>query len=129
MEMFPSKLFWNEFLFLSATCVSTKININVGSYFLILSNDSSLQGRTNEYTIGTLCSMMTDKSLGSPLKRYAAVNRMMLAGPIQLTLDCSYKNMIKEMSLVNWNGPQGMLVRFCSLGLIQKFDLGESEHL
>ena len=69
--------------------------------------------------------MMTDESLGTPLKRYAAINRMMLSGPIQLTLDCSYKDMIKEMSLVAWNGPQGVLLIVWSLSfwLIQKFNL------
>ena len=43
---------------------------------------------------------MVNDSLGSPLHRYTAVNKYMLGDDM---VNCSFKNMVQEMSKVDWN--------------------------
>ena len=43
---------------------------------------------------------MVNKSLGPPLHRYAAVNKFMVE---EDSTDCSFADMVQEMSKVDWN--------------------------
>ena len=43
---------------------------------------------------------MANTSLGPPLQRYASVNKYMLG---EDTVNCSFADMIKDMSKVDWN--------------------------
>ena len=43
---------------------------------------------------------MVNKSLGQPLERYASVSQYMLGDD---AVDCSFANMIEDMSKVDWN--------------------------
>ena len=43
---------------------------------------------------------MVNESLGPPLQRYASVNKYMFGDD---TINCSFADMVREMSNVNWN--------------------------
>ena len=53
-------------------------------------------------TIDTLCGMMTNKSLGQTLYRYAAVNNLTLDTYGEKCLDFSYAGMINELKQIEW---------------------------
>lgn len=58
-----------------------------------------MQGRPNNITISDLCDIMDNSTLGIPLLRYAAVNKLVSDGD---TLDCSYKKMIEDLKKTSW---------------------------
>ena len=62
-----------------------------------------IQGRPNNITMDDLCAIMTNKSIKDPLARYASVNKFMLSSFKEDTIDCSFKNMIQELSNTSWN--------------------------
>ena len=51
--------------------------------------------------------MMTNKSLGQPLYRYATVNNLTLDTYGEKCLDFSYANMINELKKTEWNSSAG----------------------
>ena len=66
------------------------------------SRPHTVQGRANNVTIEVLCSVMVNTELGSPVMRYAAVNKLMSGNE---SLDCNYKSLINEMSTTDWSHP------------------------
>jgi hypothetical protein len=54
-------------------------------------------------TIDTVCDIMTDKSKGSAVSRYAAVNSLILSVYDQKCLDYKYDKMIKNYRNVSWD--------------------------
>ena len=58
-------------------------------------------------TIDTLCGVMTNKSLGQEIYRYAAVNNLILHTYEQKCLDFSYANMINYLKKTAWNSSAG----------------------
>lgn len=51
-------------------------------------------------TVGKLCSVMEDTSLGSPLTRLAKLNTLYMAGYGESCIDYKYKKMIRELRQV-----------------------------
>ena len=81
------------------------------------SSSPPLQGRVLPGTIEDLCSMMTNKTLGGELSRYAAVNSWLLASSNQSSLDVSYSGLIAAMRNTSWEGPAaggGVCVCVCA---------------
>jgi hypothetical protein len=54
-------------------------------------------------TIETLCDTMTYKTIGDPLRRYAAVNDIILSTYSQKCLDASYMSLINQLRKTSWN--------------------------
>ena len=57
----------------------------------------------NNVTIDTLCGMMANTSLGSPVQRYAAVNQFSLDEAKMETLDANFSASVAEMRNTSWN--------------------------
>lgn len=66
-------------------------------------------------TIGTVCNIMTNESIGSSVDRYAAVNTLILKTYEEPCLDYKYDKMIEKMKNVSWDGPasSGKLLNKC----------------
>ena len=79
-----------------------------------------LQGRALPGTIDDLCSMMTNKTLGSELNRYAVVNSWLLESANQSSLDVSYSGEVAALRNTSWDAPasegggQGVRVYVCT---------------
>ncbi len=54
-------------------------------------------------TIEVLCDTMNFKTIGDPLKRYAAVNDIILNTYSQKCLDASYNSLISQLQKTSWN--------------------------
>ena len=54
-------------------------------------------------TIDVICRIMTDKSQGSEVERYARVNQLILATYSQKCQDFKYANIISELTQTDWN--------------------------
>jgi hypothetical protein len=54
-------------------------------------------------TIEALCDIMDSQSIGDPLRRYAAVNDLILETYSQKCLDASYSSFINQMQQTSWN--------------------------
>lgn len=58
-------------------------------------------------TMNDLCEIMINRSMGSPMERYAAVNRMVLKRNNQTCLDASYKQAVKDLQNMTFNPEEG----------------------
>ena len=78
----------------------------------------ALQGRALPGTIDDLCSMMTNKTLGTELNRYAVVNSWLLESANQSSLDVSYSGLVAALRNTSWDAPAseggGRGVRVCA---------------
>uniref|UniRef100_A0A1B6IAX2 Serine protease K12H4.7 n=1 Tax=Homalodisca liturata TaxID=320908 RepID=A0A1B6IAX2_9HEMI len=54
------------------------------------------------YSINTLCDIMTNKTMGSPLMRYAFVNKILLNLFGETCVDYKYNKMIEQLKETNW---------------------------
>ncbi|KAG8322017.1 putative serine protease K12H4.7 [Homalodisca vitripennis] len=54
------------------------------------------------YSINTLCDIMTNKTIGSPLMRYAFVNKILLNLFGETCVDYKYNKMIEQLKETNW---------------------------
>lgn len=66
-------------------------------------DNTEFEGRVNNVTIDTLCGMMANTSLGSPVQRYAAVNQFSLDEAKMETLDANFSASVAEMRNTSWN--------------------------
>lgn len=62
-------------------------------------------GRALPGTIDDLCSMMTNKTLGTELNRYAVVNSWLLESANQSSLDVSYSGLVAALRNTSWDAP------------------------
>lgn len=58
-------------------------------------------------TIKTVCGIMSNKTLGLPFTRYAALNSLLLDVGEEKCLNHTYKSMMTEMQSVDWNNDDG----------------------
>lgn len=66
--------------------------------------DCCLQGaKGTNITIDVICGIMTDKSVGDEVDRYAAVNEVILKTYSQPCLDFKYSKMIDGLRQTDWN--------------------------
>ena len=65
--------------------------------------DNRLSSKGANITVDVLCDVMTDKTIGSPLDRYAHVNSMLLDVSGEKCLDFKYTKFLKDMKSVSWN--------------------------
>jgi hypothetical protein len=65
-------------------------------------DNTAFEGRPNNITITDLCDIMANTSLGSPLARYAAVNRLMTGGE---PVDANFTAEVEFMSSTSWDSP------------------------
>ncbi|XP_028319763.1 thymus-specific serine protease [Gouania willdenowi] len=56
-------------------------------------------------TIGVLCGVMADTSLGDPYSRYGAVARLMMDTLSMKCLNASFSNNARDMTNTSWDGP------------------------
>lgn len=57
----------------------------------------------NKINMDTLCSIMNNRSLGSPLKRYAYINSLILNAYKRICIKCSYLNLINYLKGTLWS--------------------------
>jgi len=57
-----------------------------------------------EEDIFSICRIMTDESIGEPIKRLAAVNDVMLGSDEDLCMDTSYASWLEYLSNTSWDG-------------------------
>lgn len=57
----------------------------------------------NVTTIDDVCDIMSDKTLGAPVMRLAAVNSLLLKESKELCLDFKYGNMVEQMKNISWD--------------------------
>lgn len=57
----------------------------------------------NHISIDDICDLMTNQTIGPPVTRLAAVNRMLLKENNQTCFDFKYDKMVAEMKNVSWN--------------------------
>merc|ERR1712179_17 len=57
-----------------------------------------------EEDIFSICRIMTDESIGEPIKRLAAVNDVMLGSDEDLCMDTSYASWLEYLSSTSWDG-------------------------
>ncbi|XP_050433529.1 putative serine protease K12H4.7 [Adelges cooleyi] len=67
--------------------------------------DNRLSNRTNEITLETLCDIMTNESIASPLEKYAAVNDRMLSSNNLTCTDYVYENTVNILKNISWESP------------------------
>lgn len=66
-------------------------------------NRISASSKVKNITIDTLCNIMEDENLRSPIDRLAAINRLLLTTYDQKCLDYTYDNMINTLRNVSWD--------------------------
>lgn len=54
-------------------------------------------------TIDDLCDLMTNQTIGPPVTRLAAVNKLILQDTNQTCFDYKYDKMVKQMKNVSWD--------------------------
>ncbi|XP_023237167.1 putative serine protease F56F10.1 [Centruroides sculpturatus] len=80
-------------------------------------------------TIDTICGVMENDSVGSPLKRYAEINSLILDVNSEKCLDFKYNDFIRDMSSISWNdsaaegGRQWTYQTCVEFGFFQSSDL------
>lgn len=60
------------------------------------------EGATFNLTLDTVCDIMVNESLGTPVKRYSLVNEKILEGYKKKCLDYKYDKLITDLSRVDW---------------------------
>jgi pimeloyl-ACP methyl ester carboxylesterase len=82
-------------------------------------------------TIDVICGVMTNEANGSPLDRYAAVNKLILDTYGQKCVDYKYDNFIKTLQATEWNssasegGRQWTYQTCVEFGFYQSSDLSD----
>ncbi|XP_054258619.1 putative serine protease K12H4.7 [Macrosteles quadrilineatus] len=70
-------------------------------------NKDNRMSDTAHITIDTLCDIMVNESLGTPVIRYAAVNSLLLETNYESCLDYTYENYLKEIKNTTWGATKG----------------------
>lgn len=68
--------------------------------------DNRIGKRKNNVTLDTLCEIMTNQTLGTPVNRLAKINDLILKISNETCLDYNYDNMINELKNVSWDSEQ-----------------------
>jgi len=70
-------------------------------------NKDNRVSSTSKITIDTLCNIMVNETLGTPVIRYAAVNSLFLDTMEEQCLDYTYENYINELKNTSWEQNTG----------------------
>ncbi|KAJ9590369.1 hypothetical protein L9F63_016606, partial [Diploptera punctata] len=62
---------------------------------------------THNITLDTVCDVMSNQSIGTPVHRFAAVNNILLQASDEKCLDYKYDKMIKELQNTDWTPEEG----------------------
>ena len=66
-------------------------------------DNTAFEGRPNNITISDLCSITANASLGAPLKRYAAVNELLLRTSGEDSVDANFSAEVEFMKKESWD--------------------------
>ena len=66
-------------------------------------DNRQFEGATFNLTLGTVCDIMVNESLGTPVKRYSLVNEKLLEQYNKKCLDYKYDKMITDLSQTDWH--------------------------
>lgn len=68
--------------------------------------DNRIGKHKNTVTLDTVCNIMTNQTLGTPVDRLAKINDLILDISNETCLDYNYENMINEIKNVSWDSEQ-----------------------
>jgi hypothetical protein len=65
-------------------------------------DNRQFEGVTSGLTLDSVCAIMVNESLGTPVKRYSLVNEMILEEYSETCLDYKYDKMITDLGHTDW---------------------------
>jgi hypothetical protein len=66
-------------------------------------DNRQFEGVSFNLTLDSICAIMVDESLGTPVKRYSLVNRRLLEKYNKKCLDYKYDKLIADLSQTDWH--------------------------
>lgn len=66
-------------------------------------DNRQFEGISSNLTLDSLCAIMVNENLGTPVKRYSLVNMEILEKNYKKCLDYKYDNLVADLSQTDWH--------------------------